>query len=117
MASKTLITNTTISSKLTSPGVNLAGGGGTWMATLDTTAHTGMQCDFTIQSAPSSAGPWSDVSDNSFQGGDGVSHTGWDQSHQVQEFTLFGVGPWWRIHITNMVGSMLVNSLVVTNTP
>lgn len=115
MPSKTLLTNQVVSAPVVSPAANLSGNAIYWTATLDTTAHAGVHCEFTIQSAPATGGPWTDVSKNSFDGGDGLSHLGWDLSHQVQTFTLFGSGPWWRINITEVTGTFTVNSLAVTN--
>jgi hypothetical protein len=115
MATKTLVTNQVVSAPLVSPAANLSGGATYWTATLDTTAHAGVHCEFTIQDAPASSGPWTDVSNNSFDGSDGTSHLGWDLSHQVQSFTLFGSGPWWRINITAVTGTFTANSLIVTN--
>lgn len=113
--SKTLISNQTISSAMTSPSVTLAGALPYWVATLDTTAHTGMICFFTIQGSPDDI-TWSDYSNNEFAGGDGIGKFGSDLSHQVQSFLLYGAGPHWRINISSLTGTFIVNSLVVTNT-
>jgi len=72
--------------------------------------------DFTIQSSPTGHNnTWTDVSDNILQGADGTGKFGNDLSNQIQDFTLFGAGPFWRINVTNVVGSILVNSLSVNN--
>jgi hypothetical protein len=113
--SGTLLNNVTVTTPRVSPAVQLSATGGAWTATLDTTAHAGSLCVFTIQDGPTSNGPWTDVSNNAFTGADGTTHTGWDQSHQIQTFTLYGAGPWWRINVTDVTGSILVNTLTVQN--
>src|SRR4051812_27179648 len=116
MATKTLVTNQAVSAPLVSPAANLSGTATYWTATLDTTAHVGSSCVFTIQDGPTNSGPWTNVSDNVLTGADGLSHLGWDQSHQVQTFQLYGAGPWWRISVTAVSGIILINALSVTNT-
>jgi hypothetical protein len=73
-----LLNNVTITTPRVSPAVQLSATGGAWTATMDTTAHAGAECDFTIQSGPSSNGPWADVSNNSFSGSDGLGKFGND---------------------------------------
>jgi hypothetical protein len=113
--SGTLLSNVTVTTPRVSPAVQLSATGGVWTATLDTTAHAGSSCVFTIQDGPSNNGPWTDVSDNVLTGADGLSHLGWDQSHQVEDFKLYGAGPWWRINVTAVTGSVLINTLTVQN--
>lgn len=116
MASTILISNLTITQPRTSPGVNLAAAGGTWTATLDIVSHAGSGIYFTIQSsATNGSNTWSDVSNNSLIGADGVGKFGQDISHQVLTFGLYGTGPWWRVNVTDVAGSVLVNSLSVSN--
>jgi hypothetical protein len=111
----TLLTNVTVTAPQTSPAVKLQGSDQYWTATLNTTAHAGTETDFTIQSSATNHGPWTDVSNNVLQGADGTGKFGNDLSNQIQDFTLFGTGPFWRMNITNVVGSILINSLTVNN--
>jgi hypothetical protein len=79
------------------------------------TAHAGTDIQFTIQGSADN-NTFTDFSKNEIQGGDGTGKFGGDLSRSVSSFLLYGAGPWWRINVTSVTGSVLVNSLVVTNT-
>jgi len=114
-ASKVLVTNQSISAPLTSPGVKLQGSLSYWEATLDVTAHAGTDIQFTIQGSADNK-TFTDFSKNEIQGADGIGKFGNDLSNSVQSFLLYGSGPWWRINVTSVTGSILINSLSVVNT-
>lgn len=84
---------------------------------MDVTAHAGTDIQFTIQgSADNKDWSKSDFSKNEIQGADGIGKFGNDLSETVSSFLLYGSGPWWRINVTNVTGSILINSLSVVNT-
>jgi len=122
MASQVLLSNFVISQTGTSPAVNFAGIGGTnWSVNVSLSMPVGTAILYTVESALSNAGPWTEVHRSSMIITDGTKYIDKhgvlrDPTLPVESYSLNGaIGSWFRADVLSVTGTVTILNLTVVN--